>query len=144
MEVLTLQPSTVSGIANGSKSLQTTILAEGVNAIEVLINITAAGGATGTLQLFIQDSCDGGVTWDDLISSNTFTFGAAITRQRFFISGEIATTATQGSANQLQALGAGTVRGGPFGDRLKVVEVVSGASGSPTGVTYTISAVAKE
>lgn len=143
-ESITLQASQVSAIANGTTARQTTVDLEGVDDLDILINFTAGGAATGTLQLFIQDSCDGGVTWDDLVASNTFTFGAAINRQRFFISGHLITTATQGTANQLQALAAGTVRNGPWGDRLKVVEVVSGVSGSPTGVTYTITAVGKE
>lgn len=40
-------------------------------------SVTAGGAATGNLQLFIQDSFDGGATWHDLVATKVFTFGAA-------------------------------------------------------------------
>ncbi len=120
--------------------------------IDLLINITNGGAATGTLQLYVQDSADGGTTWDDLISSLTFTFGAALTTQRFMVGGRVVpstiTTAassniTQGSATGTEALAAGSARQGPWGNRLRLREKVSGIAGSPTGVTYSVTAIVK-
>jgi hypothetical protein len=93
--------------------------------------------------LFLQDSVDGGTTWNDLISSNTFTFGSSGTTQLFCLVGDSATSHPPGSAQQLETLAAGTARQGPFGDRIRVREKVSGVSGSPTGPTYVISSVFK-
>lgn len=147
----TIQPSTVSGITAVTTTRNVVLLGEkGYIALDILINITAGGTATGTLQLFIQDSVDGGTTWDDVVASNTFAFGAAAVTQRFFVSTDLipssvttatATNITQGSAVSVEALGAGSARQGPIGDRLRVREKVSGPSGSPVGPTYTITAV---
>lgn len=61
----------------------------------------------------------------------------------FFVQGALATTSTQGAAAAAETLAAGTARQGPFCDRVRVREKVSGVAGSPTGVTYTINAVFK-
>jgi hypothetical protein len=61
----------------------------------------------------------------------------------FTVSGKLATSRQQGNAAQREALAAGSVRQGPFCDRIRVREAVSGVGGTPTGVTYTISAVFK-
>lgn len=79
---LTIQPATVSQIVNGTITAGTSQLPSCQSA-DVRINITTTGTATGTLQLFIQDSTDAGTTFHDLIASNPFTFGAAVTTQRF-------------------------------------------------------------
>ena len=141
--LVTLQASQVAAIVNGTTTRTTTTSLGAFRDLAILINITAGGAATGTLQLFLQDSADGGTTWDDLVASNTFTFGAAGVTQRFFISGRLVTTAAQGSAVLNGALAAGTVRNGPWGDRIRVQEVVSGIAGGPTGPTYQITTVAK-
>ena len=141
--LLTLQASQVSAIVNGTTTRTTTTWLAAYRDLVLLVNITGGGAATGTLQLFLQDSVDGGTTWDDVVASNTFVFGAAPVTQRFILSGRIATTITQGSAVVNEALTAGTVRNGPWGDRIRVREVVSGIAGGPTGPTYTVTAVAK-
>lgn len=151
--LVTIQPSQVSGIAATTLTRNTvTLRPGGFEQATFLINITAAGTATGTLQLYIQDSRDGGTTWDDLVSSLTFAFGASLTTQRFFVSGAVvpatittatSTTITQGSAQAIETLAAGSARQGPWGDMLRVREKVSSPSGSPVGATYTITAVFK-
>lgn len=140
---LTLQASQVSGVANATITRTTTTALDVYVDLAILINITNAGAATGTLQLFLEDSSDGGTTWDDLVSSNTFTFGAALTTQLFVVAGHLATSRAQGNAAQQETLAAGSARQGPWGERIRIREKVSGVSGSPTGVTYTITAVAK-
>lgn len=140
---VTLQASQVSGITNTTTTRTTTTGLGRYTDLDILIKFTAGGAATGTLQIFIQDSADGGTTFDDLVSSNTFTFGAAATSQRFTISGRVASTRAQGIAPVTETLSAGSAHQGPWGDRLRIREKVSGVSGSPTGVTYTIIAIAK-
>lgn len=141
--VLTLQASQTSGTTNATTTRTTTTGLDIYSDITILINITNAGAATGTLQLFLEDSVDSGTTWDDLVSSPAFTFGAALTNYQFTISGKISTSRPQGQAAQQETLAAGSCRQGPFGERIRVREKVSGVSGTPTGVTYTITAVAK-
>jgi hypothetical protein len=149
-----IQPSQVSGVAATTLTRNTVQLAPAgtQSTVAILINITASGTATGTLQIWIQDSVDGGTTWDDLVSSNTFALGAATTTQRFFIAGDVipssiatatATNLTQGSAVANETMAVATARQGPFGDRLRVREKITGPSGSPVGATYTITAVFK-
>lgn len=140
--VITLISGRTSGIAATTLTVGDIYAGlQNYDAFVMLINITGAGVATGTLQIYIQDSWDAGTTWDDLISSNTFAFGASLTTQRFVIQGKIATSATQGSAAAIETLAAGTVRSGPFGDRIRIREKVSGPAGSPTGATYTITLI---
>jgi hypothetical protein len=140
---ITVQSSQVSATTNTTTTRTTTTGLGDYLDIDLIIKITGGGAATGTLQLFIQDSSDGGTTWDDLIASNTFTFGASTTNQIFKVSGRTATTHPQGTASQTEAMTAGTARQGPWGDRIRVREKVSGVSGSPTGVTYTVLAIFK-
>lgn len=141
--ILTIQASQVAAATNGTTTRTTTTSLGSYHALDCLLNITGAGVATGVLQVFVQDSPDGGTTFDDVFASNTFTFGAAVTTQRFIINGAVATSITQGSAVSTEALIAGTIRAGPFGERLRVREVISGISGTPTGPTYTITCIGK-
>lgn len=141
---VTVQAPQVAGIVNATTTRNIITLPQAnYGTASILINITTTGTATGTLQLWLQDSSDGGTTWDDLVSSNTFAFGAAVVTQHFFLTAEMVTTGTQGGAVVLETLAAGTVRNGPMGDRIRVREKVSSASGSPVGPSYTITAVFK-
>lgn len=139
---ITLESRT-SGITNATNTRTITTGLDAYSELDILILLTTAGAATGTLQLFLQDSRDGGTTWDDLVSSPTYTFGAGARDYNFAISGKLATTRPQGQASQLETLAAGSVRQGPFGSQIRVREKVSGIAGGPTGVAYTITAVAK-
>lgn len=141
---LTLVSGQVSGItgATNTRGVVLTGLDLFVDLV-VLINVTAGGTATGAMNLYVQDSWDGGTTWDDLISSNAFALGGAVITQRFVISGRIDTTATQGSAVSVEALTAGTVRKGAWGNQIRLREKISGPSGSPVGATYSVTVVAK-
>jgi hypothetical protein len=148
--VFIIQPSQQAGITATTTTRATTNPSSNnqnwrfCDALNILLNITSGGTATATLQIYLQDSVDGGTTWDDLVSSNTFAFGAAATTQRFFVSTYVAPSATQGTAVVLEALAAGTVRQGPYGDRIRVREKVTGPSGSPVGPTYTITAACRQ
>jgi hypothetical protein len=135
----TIQPSVVSGVAATTVTRNQVTTPPGY-AVNVLLNITAGGTATGTLTIFIEDSADGGTTWDDVVSSNAFLLGAAAITQRFFVQGAIASTATSGSAAAVETLAAGTTRQGPFGRLWRVREKLTGPAGSPVGATYTITA----
>jgi hypothetical protein len=82
-----------------------------------------------------------------------FTFKSRVQtpfgNQRFLVAGDVvsatittatSTTTTQGSPPVLETMAAGAARQGPFGDRIRIREKVSGVSGSPTGPTYTVTA----
>jgi hypothetical protein len=141
--IVTLQASQVSGVSNATTTRTTTTgLGPYIDAT-ILINITAGGTATGTLQLFIEDSCDSGTTWQDWIADATFTFGAAVTSRIYYISGRQPPTAAQGATPAVETLAAQTTRQGPFCDRIRVREKVSGVGGSPVGATYVVSGVFK-
>lgn len=138
--VFTFQPTTVSAIVNGTTTKGSGFFPySAFGAIDLLIALQAGSVATGTLQLYLEDSADGGTTWDDVCASNTFAFGAAAVTQRFFVGGGLAATGTQGSAAAVETLAAGTCRQGPFGDRFRIREKISAIAGSPTGVTYAIT-----
>ncbi len=114
------------------------------------ITMLTTGAITGTVQWFLQDSCDGGQTWDDVIASNTFAFGAALTTQRFSVALSIApvilpagTPVTQGGAVSNLALAAGGVRTGPIGSKIRIVERITAIAGSPVGPQYRIGLTAK-
>jgi hypothetical protein len=149
VRIITIQRAQTSGITATTTTRDTTILpTQAYRSVSFLIRITDAGTATGTLQIFLQDSQDGGTTWDDLVSSNTYAFGAAVTNQRFFISTlsvpssigtATVTNLTQGSVSTQETMTAATARQGPIGDRIRVREKVSSPSGSPVGATYVIT-----
>ena len=148
----TLQASKVSGVAATTVTGQTSNLPQlgpGAGA-DILLNITNGGTATGTLQIWLEDSVDGGTTFDDLCSSNTFALGASAATQRFFISGQVvpstittaaSTNITQGGATANETLAAGSCRQRPIGSIIRVREKITSPSGSPVGATYTITAV---
>lgn len=136
-----------SAIANGN-----TVLFERQLDVDQGINLTikylATGAATGTVQFFLQDSNDGGLTWDDVVASKTFAFGTAIVTatnetERYLVALSIDTGITQGSVVSSLALSAGTVRKGPLGGRIRLVERITGVSGTPTGCQYSYAMTAR-
>lgn len=143
LTTLAIQASQVSAVTNTTTTRTTTTGLGIYSTLDILLSITGAGVATGNLQIYIEDSVDGGTTWDDLVSFNVYAFAAGATTQRAVVQGAIATTRTQCAAQAIETLAAGTVRQGPFGDRIRVREKVSGVSGSPTGATYVINAIGK-
>jgi len=143
-QLLTLVPSRVSGITATTTTVATFTLPPSPGQapiLQVLLNITAGGTATGSMTIFIEDSEDGGTTWNDVISSNAFALGAAVITQHFYVQGHIASTATSGAAHAVETLTAGTTRQGPFAPLMRVREKITGPSGTPVGATYTITAV---
>lgn len=139
--VITLAAAQVSAIADGTTTRAIYSGLEHYDALLVLIRVSAAGTATGTVNLYLQDSWDNGTSWDDVLASSNITLGSTTGTQRFVIQGRIATSITQASAVSNTALAAGTVRSGPFGDRVRLQEKVASASGSPVGCTYTVTLI---
>lgn len=139
--VIFLANGRVSRVANGNGEVIRWSGLHNFDAFTVLINVTSAGVVAGTLTLYLQDSWDGGTTWDDVVASTAITLGTTTGTQRYVVQGRIATTITQGSAVSNLALSAGTVRQGPFGDRLRLVEKLESAAGSPIGATYTVTII---
>lgn len=86
--LITIQASQVAGIANVTTTRNTVVLGQiGYGSAEFLLNITGAGAATGTLQIWLQDSVDNGTTWNDLVGFSPFTFGASVIAQRIALQG---------------------------------------------------------
>jgi hypothetical protein len=154
--VITLVSGRVSAVANGTRTVpldgggEVFASLQNYDSLLVLINVTAAGTATGTVNIFLQDSWDNGTSWDDVVASAQLTLGTTAGTQRFWVQGRIApathttttsTLSTQGSAVSNAALTASSARVGPFGDRLRIRETIAGASGSPVGATYTITII---
>ena len=93
--VIFLAQDVVSRTTNGSSVINSWQGLHNFDSMLVLINVTNAGTATGTLTLFLQDSWDRGVTWDDVLASTGITLGTTTGTQRFVIQGRIASTITQ-------------------------------------------------
>lgn len=129
-------------VANGDRVLTVLPGVEAALGLRMDITILTQGAITGTVQWYLQDSEDG-QTWDDVIASNTFAFGAALTTQRFSIALAIASGITQGSAVSNLAAAPPFARPGPLGSKLRLVERVTAIAGSPTGPTYRIALTAK-
>lgn len=138
-----IQASQASAIVNGTITRTTITGLTNYKVMDFLLNITAGGTATGNLNIYLEDSVDGGTTWDDVVAFNTFALGSAVTTQRAVVQGALASSRASGPfvAQQIETLAAGTFRQGPFGDRIRVREVISGVSGSPAAATYRIDAV---
>src|SRR5262245_4660098 len=64
---IVLQASQLANAGTGTLTRTTTTGLGLYVAGTILINITGGGAATNSLQLFIEDSFDGGTTWNDLI-----------------------------------------------------------------------------
>lgn len=139
--VVYLAENRISRVINGNEEVKRWSGVHNYDSLLLLINVTDPGVVTGTLELFIQDSWDRGVTWDDLVAATAITLGTTTGTQRYVIQGRIATSITQGTAVSNLTLAAGTTRQGPFGDRIRLVEKFSGAGGSPIGATYTVSVI---
>jgi hypothetical protein len=154
--VIPLVRNRTSNVANGVVTLDLAVGAQVLAGLEnydsllFLINVTNAGGATGTVTIFIEDSWDEGATWDDLVSSEAITLGTTSGAQKFVVQGRAApsvhtgTTITaldQGAAPTQEAMAAGSARQGPFGDRIRIREKVASASGTPSGCVYSIHVV---
>lgn len=149
----TIQPAQVSAITAVTTTRNQIRIPDGNYTADILLNITAGGTATGTLQIWIEDSVDGGTTWDDLVSSLTFALGAAPVTQRFFLAAEgavpsvittaTATNITQGSPATTETLAAGSARESAYGTLWRVREKITAPSGSPVGATYSITCVFK-
>lgn len=131
----------ISRVEAGSEVVRTMSGLHNYDSLLVLINVTKAGVAGGTLTLFIQDTWDQGRTWDDLITSTGIVYGTTTGVQRFVVQGRIATTITQGSPPINQQSSYGTVRQGPFGDTIRLVERLTALAGTPTGAEYTVSVI---
>lgn len=139
--VITLADAQVSAIADGTTTRAIYSGLEHYDALLVLIRVSAAGTATGMVNLYLQDSWDNGTSWDDVLASSNITLGTTTGTQRFVIQGRIATSIAQASAVSNAALAAGTVRSGPFGDRVRLQEKVASASGTPAGCIYTVTLI---
>jgi hypothetical protein len=127
-----------------SPASATTTVYPGVSGLAAFHSMTVfatlANAVGGTLDVYIQMSPDNGTTWIDYCHFTQLASGAAASSKVFTVSksGQQTTITTVGSGSS-PALAAGTVVGGEWGDRLRVV-AVAGAS-TTTGTAETISLI---
>jgi len=104
---------------------------------------TLQGATGGTLDVYIQYSPDGGTTWVDYAHFPQLAAGAGATSRVWSASKNAQqTTLTSVGTGASPALGANTIVGGDWGDRLRVV-AVAGASTS-AGALQTLLVVATQ
>ena len=100
------------------------------------INVTAApAGGAPTLDVYIQASPDGGVTWRD-VAAKRFTAAGV---QMFQLS-QLASGGTSTLAASDAALTSGTEVQGAYGDRLRV-KAVAAFGGGTGNFTFSVSGV---
>lgn len=86
-QLVTIQAPQVAGIVNATTTRNIIVLPQGYREADFLLNITGTGAATGALNIWLQDSVDGGTTWNDLATFNTFSFGNSAIAQRLALYG---------------------------------------------------------
>ena len=142
----------IAATTNGTTTVpggSTFTAGSGFKEMTVVLNITASGADAGTLQLYLQDSADGGTTWNDLIAMVPFTFGSPVTTQRYYLTTGFHSTYSgqmsrmQGQPQVTETLLPGTVRQAPWGNRLRVRESIANIAGTPTGPTYNVDVLLK-
>lgn len=118
--------------------------ATGLGPFSTMSVVAQLVGATGgTLDLYLQGSSDGGTTWFDVAHYTQLAAAASAVDKVFALSkgGQQTTITTTGvgtTAAPGVALAAGTVVGGDWGDRLRLVEVAG--SGTSAGAAIIIQA----
>lgn len=110
----------------------------GLGTFESLDIVATIQGATGgVLDLYLQTSPDGGTTWVDYIHFTQLTVAQASSTKRTTVSHGVQSAAITAVGTGLTpSLTAGTVVGGAFGDRMRLV-AVAGAS-TTAGAVQTI------
>lgn len=101
------------------------------------VEAALVGATGGTLDLYLQTSPDGGTTWVDYAHFAQLAAGAAASFVRFGVARHAQqTTITTVGRALVPALAVGTVVGGPFGDRMRLVAVAG--AGTSAGAAITI------
>jgi hypothetical protein len=102
---------------------------------------TLQGGTGGTLDLWLQYSPDAGTTWVDYAHWPQLAAGATATTRVWNVSkhGQQTTLTTVGLGTS-PALAAGSILGGDWGDRLRVVQTAG--IGTSAGAAQTILIIA--
>jgi hypothetical protein len=114
-----------------------------VEAPEALdVNADLVGATGGVLNLYLQTSPDKGTTWYDYAAFAQLANGALATSVRFGLSrtspssGGLVVVGKGLVAAVGNALTAGTIIGGPFGDRMRLVAIAG--AGTSAGAVITV------
>jgi hypothetical protein len=104
-----------------------------------LLTITNAGTDAGDLlDVFVQDSMDDGVTWNDLVRfTQVIGTGADAQKLLAHVAAKIVPTTPQGAPNDA-AMSAGC-RQGPFGPRLRAKWVITDSGTDDATFTFGVS-----
>lgn len=143
---LVITGTTPNAPAGGTVIGSPIVFCQFLDAVEsVDVNADLVGATGGVLNLYLQTSTDAGVTWYDYAAFAQLASGAAASTVRFgFTRGTALNTIVAVGKNLVaapaNALAAGTVVGGPFGDRMRLV-AIAGAS-TTAGATITVRMLA--
>ena len=107
----------------------------GYSALVIYAELTGATG--GTLDIYLQDTPDGGTTWVDYAHFPQIAAGAGVILRRWAVAdgAQQTTLATVGKGTS-PALAANTIVGGPWGNGFRVVSVAG--AGTSAGAAQVI------
>ena len=137
-----------AGTATSSQPVQGTaswapagIAAGGLDDYESIgIDADLVGATGGTLDVYLQQSPDQGVTWYDIIHWTQLASGAAAVKYSSPMSQATTTTTVQVVGRNLSpALAAGAVVNGAFSDRMRVVMVAGTGTSAGAAVVVRLS-----
>ena len=113
-------------------------MAPGLKALFFLLDVTAAATDAGdSLNVYIQESPDGGTTWNDIASFAQFVGNSAAANQLAVINCEAAAENEIGATKD-GALAAGSVRQGPAASYLRAKYVIVDSGDGDQGFTFSI------
>jgi hypothetical protein len=137
--VASSQPVTGTGANGAAGVLQTSLDLESFDALTIYASLIGATG--GTLDVYLQTSIDEGTTWDDYAHFTQLAAGAGAIKYKFAVSraGQLLVPVAVG-INLTPALAAGSVVGGEWGDRMRLVMVAGASTTAGAAVSVKISA----
>lgn len=114
----------------------------GIKALFFLLDVTAlATDAGDTLNVYIQESPDGGTTWNDIISFAQYAGNSIASNQLAVLNCEAAAE-TEIGATQDGALAAGSVRQGPVASFLRAKYVIVDSGDADQSFTFSLAMMA--
>lgn len=109
------------------------------------VNADLIGATGGPLNLYLQTSTDLGATWYDYAAFPQLAAGALASTVRFGVTrtqnsaGSFVTVGKGLPATVAAALAAGTIVGGPFGDRMRLYAIAGAATTAGAIITVRLS-----
>ena len=120
-----------------------TQLAPGVKALFFLLDVTGADKDAGdTLNVYIQESPDGGTTWNDFVSFAQLTGESEAANQLAIVRCEAGPETAELAATTDATLVAGSVRQGPVASLLRAKYVIADSGDEDQTFTFSLRMMA--